>query len=469
MPAKPSIPLSLWLLNGTLAVVVGLVAFRVWFGGSGLPEKELQALRLVHQSVLEHHIDPHDGRKLLEEAIDGLVHSLDPWSDFVPAAQAPQFDEGNSGTYEGIGIQLLPRAVPPTIFYPISGSPAERAGLEVGDRILAVDGKDMASKQGLEQLAEHVRGPRGTQVRLRIERDGAAPFEVAVERAPVQQRSVQWARMLDPAAGVGYLHVSSFQHDTVKEFDAEIATLLPLGLRTLVIDLRQNGGGLLDESVLLANRFLTHGNIVTLKKRGGDVEARHDAKPQECRHEALPLVLLIDGSSASASEVFAGALQDHGRARIVGERSYGKGFVQSIYRWKGADFRLKLTTAHYFTPKGRDINQRVRPTAHVRDANGLLHRAWERVNDVAEADRGGITPEHPVALPRGTAPRIHAGLDAREIPAVRRERAKALAARHRVDTLEPAAPADDPQLQEALAQARLLLGLDSRPATRAAK
>jgi carboxyl-terminal processing protease len=244
-------------------------------------------------------------------------------------------------------------------------------------------------------------------------------------------------RWLDRDAGIGYACVAAFQRRTADELDEALADLAQAApLRGLVLDLRGNSGGLLESAVALANRFLRSGNLVSLRRRNGTEVRRYDADPALATHGELPLALLVDGRSASSSEVVAGALQDHRRATLVGTRTFGKGVVQSIYRWEDLDFRLKLTTSHYYTPSGRSIEGRLR-----------------RAGDGDEP--GGLQPDEPVPMADGEADGLHRRLQAQEIPAPYKAAAKALAAELGfAGEHEPPGPDADPQLARALAVLR---------------
>lgn len=429
---------------GLLAVPLGVLLWRQVF--ETLPPDELAALRIVHRQLATEFVEQEDPHDLLVKAIQGMVRAVDRHGDFIVKDDVADFEARElEGTYEGIGILLVENVTPITVQCPLANSPAERAGVQVGDRILAADGvelTDVAAADAVTRAAAALRGPAGSKVTLRIARGETPPFEVTIDRDHVPQAKVKWARLLDADQRLGYVHVASFQRGVGDEFLAAVHSLgdeAGGALDGLVIDLRQNGGGMLTEAVRIANAFVESGRIVTLHKRGVEVE-RHDALPERCLWPKLPLVVLVNHNTASASEVLTGALQDHERAAVVGTRTYGKASVQSIFSFRDREFRLKLTTARYSTPKGRDIDGEggVAPPAnpHVRNGNG------------------GIAPDVTAELAATAAERVHGALRASEVPAVYRA---AVAELSKVLAFTPARPAavdDDPQLAAALATLR---------------
>lgn len=434
-------------MNLLLAAAVGILGTQVWVLSSrGLPAKELEALSLVHRQILESYVEPQEGGRLLDRAIEGMVRTLDRWSAYIPPERVAGFEEENRGAYTGIGLLLAP-GLGTTVLFPFPGSPAERAGIRVGDRIVQVDGTELAAidpARLVQEAQKLLRGPAGTRMRLTVEREGTH-LELEAERAEVRRRSVRWIRLLDAEHGVGYLHVTAFQPDTVAEVDAALQELLRQGARAVVLDLRFNTGGLLDQAILLANRFLPKGNLCSTRRRDRDTLEAHDARPQECRHPELPVVLLVNEETASASEVVAGALQDHARARLVGTRTYGKGVVQTIYRWKSLDFRLRLTTAHYYTPKGRNIQRGSGAESRPQDPGA----------------RGGIPADVVVELGKEQNERVRGGLGATEVPERYRVEVAAFAQASGLRLEQPLPPAEDPQLRAAVE-----LAAGTGPATR---
>ena len=323
------LPILAALSFGAVIVPTGVLLWRRAF--EPLPQEALAILRLVHHEVLDKYVFEKDADELVMDAVSGMVRELDDYSAFIEPEDVEAFQGSQlEGTYVGIGVMLHGDHVPVTIESPLLGGPAERAQLRPGDRILAVNGEDLSVEDpadALEAAVAALRGEAGSTSRLRIGRgDEGATFEVEVMHEEVAQPRVKWMQLVDAEQRLGYVYVEGFQRGVAEAFDAAIADLTAEAgdeLRGLILDLRHDPGGLLDEAIALANRFLADGEIVSLRGRDSAIVERHLAEPELCTLPELPLVVLIDGGSASASEVVTGALQDHGRARIVGERSYG--------------------------------------------------------------------------------------------------------------------------------------------------
>ncbi len=323
---------------------------------SSVPLDEIRRYVGVYNAVKAAYVDPIDDRKLMHSAIRGLLLDLDPHSAYLDRRAAEAFDEGTSGAYGGIGVEVL--QLPDgsvRVIAPIDDTPAAQAGIKPGDTIVAVDGKTLtpASNDGQGPL----RGAAGTTVRLTILREGAPkPLEIDVQRQVIRIASVR-GRMLEP--GYGYVRISAFQADTAADFQRTLARLQGEAggrLRGLVLDLRSNPGGLLTAAVQVADDLLERGSIVSTRGRIAVSDAQFSATPGD-RLGGAPLVVLVDAGSASASEVLAGALRDNGRARVVGSRTFGKGSVQTVLPLDNGDL-VKLTTARYYTPNGKSIQAR---------------------------------------------------------------------------------------------------------------
>lgn len=319
--------------------------------------------------------------ELVEAALDSMMASLDPHSAYLNPEELHETEVSNRGEFGGLGIEVTMEDGVIKIISPLEDTPAWRAGLKSGDRITHLDGKPLAGKT-LLQAVKLMRGRPGTDIRLTVNRDGYPPFGVTITRAVIKVQSVRW-RILDD---IGYIRVARFTErveDGVEEAMAGIHEKLGPRLKAVVLDLRNNPGGLLDQSVILADAFLDQGTIVTVKGRRPGSERVFEAKSGDLAR-GLPMVVLINGGSASASEIVAGALQDHHRAFLMGVRSFGKGSVQTITPLprEGA---LKLTTQLYFSPSGRAIQALgVEPDIRIAPAEpGKLQR---------EADLPGAFP-----------------------------------------------------------------------------
>lgn len=434
MQQQPRLPL--WFLLANWALIAAAFWLGIQLGGgryAALPDAQRAALALVHREILQSHVDPQDPAELVERAIAAMVASLDPYSRYVPPREVARYEESNTGEYEGIGAEFGTYGDAVVLHFPLADGPAERAGLRPGDRLLAVDGTRLDSAASRARVVELVRGPAGSDVRLLLQRD-AEPFEQVVRRGGVKKPCVRWAHRLPDHADLGYVHLTDFHPGAAGQLFATIDALRAAGpLRGLVLDLRTNRGGQLDECIAIARAFVPQGVIVSQHRRDGEIVELHEAKPEQCRYPELPLVLLVDGDSASASEVLAGALQDHARAAIVGQRTHGKAFVNTQYTWPDHEFRLKLTTGRYRTPKGRDIERHHRKDGEAPDGVG------------------GIAPDVPVALTAAERIAALSALRATEPPAAWREAFAAAAARHGIPVPQPPAAGSDAQLAKAVA------------------
>jgi carboxyl-terminal processing protease len=321
----------------------------------------------VLQYVETRYVEPQTESDLYQKAIEGMLHGLgDPHTVFMTADEYAQLHLQTSGEYGGLGIQIGPREGYITAVSVLPDTPAERAGIRVGDALLEVDGKD--AKGWTEDFAvKQLRGPLGTPVRLKIRRVGVEqPISFTLNRAAVHLRSVPYAYMAAP--GVGYLDLTVFADSSTAELRAAIDRLKSQGARKLVLDLRGNPGGLLDQGVAVSDLFLSRGQSIVETRRRDPREAETYRATTDEAYD-LPMAVLVDPYSASAAEIVAGALQDHDRALVVGSTSYGKGSVQSLYRLSGGNY-LKMTTAKWYTPSGRSIQKPYHAQGSEDDADG---------------------------------------------------------------------------------------------------
>ncbi len=368
------------LLAGAVALLPVATAGLAAVDGRVAPQ--FARLYTVYQLVKADYVDQTDDDKLVKGAIDGMLASLDPHSSYLEGASLERLDTMIDGSYAGLGLQVVLEDSAVKVVSPMRGSPAEKAGVKAGDFITHLDGKLIYGVE-LDDAVAQMKGAAGTQIRLTIYRPGREePFDVTVTRGVISLQPVT----SELKGNVGVISVNEFSHDVGKDVQGAIRSLTQQGkghLAGLVLDLRQNPGGALDEAVALSDLFLSEGVIVSQRGRitsENDVYRAETVFPGDAA-KGLPLVVLIDAGSASASEIVAGALQDHHRAMIMGERSFGKGSVQSMIRLD-ATHAVKLTTARYYTPSGRSVQEggiqpdiRVPqisdPDARKRDADAL--------------------------------------------------------------------------------------------------
>ncbi|MDY6828806.1 MAG: S41 family peptidase [Pseudomonadota bacterium] len=330
-----------------------------------LPLDELRLFVEVFDRIRTAYVEPVDDAQLLQEAIRGMLSGLDPHSTFLDAEQFEALETGTSGEFGGIGIEIGLEDGFIKIISPMDDTPAMRAGVQPGDLILKID-QQPTKGMGLAEAVDLLRGEVGSRVTLTLLREGTdQPLDVVLERAAIKVPSIK-AEVLEP--GFGYLRIAQFQTRTAKDLATELHKLGEAAeLRGLVLDLRNNPGGLLRSAVEVTDLFLDQGLIVYTDGRLPESKLRYQASPETAVPD-LPLVVLINGGSASAAEIVAGALQDHRRALLVGTRSFGKGSVQTVLPLT-EDRAVKLTTALYFTPSGRSIQaQGIDPDIQVRRA-----------------------------------------------------------------------------------------------------
>lgn len=343
------------LLGVSLAWSTGWLSAR----GQGSPALRPQDARLLSEVIDRIHadyVDRTDDRELLKDAIRGMVGELDPHSAFMDANEFEDLRIATEGNYSGIGVEVTAQSDAIVVIAPIDGSPAARAGIRAGDTILAVDGSAVADSRLADTIAR-IRGEPGTIVNLSIGRKALSdPIDIAVERAIVAVQSVRH-QMLEP--GVGYLRISQFSDTTGPDAGAALRALRQEAggeLRGIVLDLRNNPGGVLDAAVEVSDAFLESGLIVSAEGRSRESRFRMEAGAGDLARGAQIAVLVNEGS-ASAAEIVAGALRDNGRAKLLGQRTFGKGSVQTVVPI-GDGQALKLTTSRYYTPSGASIHER---------------------------------------------------------------------------------------------------------------
>ncbi|WP_282009227.1 S41 family peptidase [Brevundimonas aveniformis] len=295
-----------------------------------------------------------DPKKLIEAALDGMLQSLDPHSNYLNAEDLERLNERSTGAYSGVGLEITSENGLVRVITPMDGGPAQRSGVEAGDVITAINGQSAAGLS-VAEVSEQLRGPAGESVVVTFLRDGEEPREITIVREVIRTFSVT-SRL---EGDFGYIRISTFNANTGRELGEAIAELRGENphLRGIVLDLRNNGGGLLDAAVAVSDAFLERGEIVSQRGRRPNDIHRYSATAGDLTG-GLPVAVLINYGSASASEIVAGALRDHQRATLVGLTSFGKGSVQTVMPLRnGQDGALSLTTARYFTPSGQSIQR----------------------------------------------------------------------------------------------------------------
>jgi len=343
------------LLVGAVALIPATTAGLAAVDGRVGPQ--FGRLLAVYQLVKSQYVEPVDDEKLINGAIDGMLASLDPHSTYLEGASLTRLNTMIDGNYSGLGLSVVMDDGAVKVVAPMRGSPAEAAGVKAGDYITHLDGK-LIYGGDLDDAVAQMRGEAGTRIRLTIFRSGRdQPFDLTVTRGVISLEPVTWKLEKD----IGVITVNEFSRDVGVNVNRAIADLRRQAagrLTGLVLDLRQNPGGSLDEAVALSDLFLTKGDIVSQRGRNAQDNEYYRAEtmfPGDAA-KGLPVVVLIDAGSASASEIVAGALQDQHRAVIMGERSFGKGSVQSLFELDRAH-AVKITTARYFTPSGRSVQE----------------------------------------------------------------------------------------------------------------
>jgi carboxyl-terminal processing protease len=389
--------------SATAAVSSGAESYRV-----------LELFGDVVQAVEENYVSEVESRKLIETALDGMLTSLDPHSNYLTPEALNDMRDQTRGEYGGLGLEISSEDGVVKIISPMDGTPAFKAGIKAGDYITAVNSQSVIG-MSVSDAVKLMRGPPGEAVTLSIARERSDPFDVKIVREVIKTKSVN-SRM---EGDYGYLRVSAFNEKTTEEAAAAIQGLKAgnPGMKGLVLDLRNNPGGLLDQAVGISDLFLENGEIVSQRGRNPRDIERYNARRGDLTG-GLPMVVLINSGSASAAEIVAGALQDRKRAELVGLTSFGKGSVQTLIPLRGgADGAIKLTTARYYTPSGRSIQKTgIEPDLEVaqsqEEAQAIANRAFQfseaSYRNALKADEGKtrVAPHDPAeAPPAGFNPR----------------------------------------------------------------
>lgn len=321
-----------------------------------LPWEDARLLAEVMERVRHDYVDRIDDHTLIENAIRGMVSSLDPHSAFLDNEEYDEIRISTTGNYSGVGIEVTTENGSVKVVAPIEGTPAAKAGIEPGDTIISIDGVSVA-QDTLNEAINRMRGRAGTTVKVKVTREGVStPLEFLLERSNVQVHSVK-SELLEP--GYGYVRITHFSETTGVDLTTAIQALKaesPIPLKGMVLDLRNNPGGVLEAAVSVSDAFLDDGVIMTANGRVAEAKFEMDATPGDIL-DGAQMVVLVNGGSASASEIVAGALKDHGRALLVGRTTFGKGSVQTVMPL--SDGRaIKLTTSRYYTPSGTSIHMK---------------------------------------------------------------------------------------------------------------
>ena len=369
------------LVSIVTGVAAGVVAHRMASGTNVLPHRLVaEAVRRIKANYVHEVTD----EQLANDALRGILRGLDRHSRFLDKDAFESLQADADGWFGGIGAQLALTGGYFTVASTVDDSPATRAGLLPGDRITSIDGTSLKGKR-LKWVVNSLRGPPSTEVHLRVQRGGER-FGLGLTRAVIATPSVHWHWL---EAGYAHVRITRFNRRTGSEFLDALATLATESpIAGLVLDVRGNSGGILPASVDVAGALLDGGVIATMRSRPPTPRQAYGAPPGDALSGA-PVVVLIDGKAASASEIVAGALKDHGRAILLGETSFGKGTVQSLVPLSGAQ-GLKLTTGHYFTPNGNSIHDAgIKPDveANPADTKALLMQALRLLKDGSEANR----------------------------------------------------------------------------------
>ena len=345
-----------------------------------IPLADIEMFAEVFERIRTEYVDVVDESTLIRNAIRGMLDGLDPHSTFLEPRGYDDLISSSEGKFGGLGIEIVMEEGFLKVVAPIDDTPAAIAGVQAGDLIVKLDDEPVKGRS-LQENVDHMRGEPGTEIRITIYREGEKePIEMTITRANIKLSSVRTEPLEE---GFGYLRITSFQLDTAQNLRSKIRKMVENDAQPLlgaVLDLRNNPGGNLDSAVEISDMFLRSGEIVSTRGRTGDSVSRFEATPDDVLND-LPLVVLVNQGSASASEIVAGALQDHKRALIVGSQTFGKGSVQTGMRMNnGAG--LKLTTARYYTPSGRSIQAKgITPDVEI--------RAAEFIDD--QVDRGRVS------------------------------------------------------------------------------
>jgi carboxyl-terminal processing protease len=373
-------------VSGLILVLVLGLALVISLGSAAEKEKVTDEATLkeydrfieIMRLVQKQYVRDVDTKKLFKDAIGGMLNGLDPFSNYIPEEDIDEFQKTTRGKFGGIGIQIGMRQGYLCVISPLEGTPAFEAGILAGDIIMAIDGKT-AESTTLDQAVKILTGEPGTKVKLKVRHITGDIAEITITRAIIEVHTVkgverdkndQWIYWVDPEKKIAYIRVTSFVENSVPELKVAIDGLLKDGMKGLILDLRFNPGGILKSAVDMCDMFISEGVIVQTK--GRTTPHWEATATKEGTYPFFPMVIMVNQFSASAAEIVSGCLQDHARAVIVGERSFGKGSVQNVIPLEGERAALKLTTSKYYMPSGRNIH---------------------REEDMTDKDEWGVVPD----------------------------------------------------------------------------
>jgi carboxyl-terminal processing protease len=386
--AKDKRVLLLVIVAALLSMFTGAVmAKRLPFQGEAY--ENLKVFTEVLSHIESNYVEEADPQKLIHGAIRGMLRTLDPHSSFMPPDVYREMQVETEGRFGGLGIEISLRDDILTVVAPIEGTPAFRAGIQAGDQIVKIEGettKDITLIDAVKKL----RGPEGSAVTISIFRKGfTEPKDFTLTRAVIQIKSVRWKKLPDD---IGYVKLRSFQKSTTDELEEALQDLEEQKIRALVLDLRNNPGGLLEQAIAVSDEFLEGGKLIVYTKGRLAGQNMKGYSKNDRAHLEYPMVILVNGGSASASEIVAGALQDLGRATVIGTQSFGKGSVQTIIPLSDGS-GLRLTTAKYYTPQGREINGKgITPDVIVEEPKPAQEQEEEGKQGVPRSRRHILMP-----------------------------------------------------------------------------
>ncbi len=408
---------KLWLLM-VAAVILWTIGTGFFYDLSATSEETYEGLKVfsdVIELIEKEYVDEVNSKELIQNAIQGMVQSLDPHSSLLPPEAFEDLQIDTKGKFTGIGIHITMQNGFVTVISPIEDTPAHKAGIKAQDKIIKVDGKPT---KDLRQAVDMMRGPKGTQVVVTILREGVKdPIDFELIRDVIPIVSV---KSIVLKAGYGYIRVSQFAGNTTTELDKALINMesREVPIKGLILDLRDNGGGLLNQAIQVADIFLEDGKILTIEGRNKKNTKVYQATPNTVKR-SYPMVVLINGGSASASEIVAGALQDQKRALILGTTSFGKGSVQTVETLRDGS-GLKLTIARYYTPSGRSIQAKgIEPDivlkhrridmSELKEDEGLVKEKDLENHLEAGPDKGGDQEDSPDESSRMQDARLRVG------------------------------------------------------------